>query len=49
MAQSGAGALLVGAGPFFNSQRRQVVALAARHAVPTSYVTRDYVTAFDRL
>ena len=32
--QRGAGALLVGAGAFLNSHREQLVALAARHALP---------------
>ena len=43
IAQSGAGALLVGGGAFFVTQRRRLVALAARHAVPASYMTRDSV------
>jgi len=45
MAQAGVGALLVGGGPFFTSQRSTLVALAARHAIPAIYDTRDHVEA----
>jgi putative tryptophan/tyrosine transport system substrate-binding protein len=37
LVQTQVGALLIGADPFFNSRRNQLVALAARHAVPTIY------------
>ena len=40
--QAGAGGLLIGSGAFFISQRRQLVALAARHALPTVYNQREY-------
>jgi putative ABC transport system substrate-binding protein len=43
--QRGAGALLVGAGAFLNSHRDRLVALAARHALPTAYNLREFVTA----
>jgi putative ABC transport system substrate-binding protein len=43
--QRGAGALLVGTGPFFNSNREWLVALAARHALPVSYPWREATTA----
>jgi ABC-type uncharacterized transport system substrate-binding protein len=40
--QAGAGGLLIGASPFFLSQRRHLVALAGRHALPTVYNQRQY-------
>jgi ABC-type uncharacterized transport system substrate-binding protein len=40
-----ADALVVGGGPFFLSQRRQLVALATRHGLPANYVTRQYPEA----
>ena len=43
--QAGAGALLVSGSPFFTSQRRALVALAARHSIPAIYDLRDYVEA----
>ena len=43
--QRGAGALLVGAGPFMVAHRKQVIALAARYALPASYSLREFVEA----
>jgi ABC-type uncharacterized transport system substrate-binding protein len=40
-----AGALLIGPDPFFNDRREQLVALAAHHALATSYEWRESVVA----
>jgi len=45
LVQRGAGALLVGADPFFNTRRDKLIALAAHHAVPTIYNWREYTVA----
>jgi len=45
MVQSGAGALLVGPGPFLSSRRSQVIGLAALNAIPASYFDRGFVDA----
>ncbi len=37
--------LLVGADPFFNSQREVIVGLAAQYAIPTAYQWREFVEA----
>ena len=41
--RAGADALLVSGSPLFTSQRRTLVALAARHAIPAIYDQRDFV------
>src|SRR5215831_10047977 len=40
-----ADAVVVGADPFFIGRREQMVAQASRHAIPTIYPDREYVTA----
>jgi putative tryptophan/tyrosine transport system substrate-binding protein len=40
---SGAGAVLLGGGPFLFANRERVVGLAARHALPVIYELREYV------
>jgi putative ABC transport system substrate-binding protein len=43
--QSRAGALLIGSGVLFNTRRRQLAALAARHGVPAISNIREFVVA----
>src|SRR5262249_48194366 len=45
LVQEQTGALLVGNDPFFNNRIERVIALAARHAIPTMYWTREFVSA----
>jgi putative ABC transport system substrate-binding protein len=45
LVQARTGALLVGNEALFNSRIEQVVALAARHAIPTMYPFREFVVA----
>jgi putative ABC transport system substrate-binding protein len=40
-----AGALIVGADPFFDLRRERIIALAKQHAVPAMYHWREFVTA----
>jgi putative ABC transport system substrate-binding protein len=43
--QRGAGALLAGSSAFMVSHRERLIALAARHALPTIYHLREFATA----
>jgi putative ABC transport system substrate-binding protein len=45
LAQARIGALLVGNDAFFNNRIERIVALAARHAIPTMYSLREFVVA----
>jgi len=45
LVQARTGALLVGGDSLFNNRIEQIVALAARHAIPTMYHYREFVVA----
>jgi putative tryptophan/tyrosine transport system substrate-binding protein len=45
LAQLQVGGLVIGSDPFFNSQSKQLAALAIRHAVPAAYQYREFATA----
>jgi putative tryptophan/tyrosine transport system substrate-binding protein len=45
LVQARTGALLVGGDALFNNRTEQLVALAARHAIPTMYSYREFVVA----
>jgi putative tryptophan/tyrosine transport system substrate-binding protein len=45
LVQAQTGALFVGNDAFFNNRIEQLVALAARHAIPTMYAFREFVVA----
>jgi putative ABC transport system substrate-binding protein len=45
MAQQRADPLLVMADPYFNNRREQLIALAARHAIPAIYEWREFATS----
>jgi putative tryptophan/tyrosine transport system substrate-binding protein len=45
MVQQRADALLVMADPYFNNRREELIALAARHAIPAIYEWREFATS----
>src|SRR5262249_59491243 len=45
LVQARTGALLVGGDIFFNNRIERLSELAARHAIPTMYIAREFVVA----
>jgi putative tryptophan/tyrosine transport system substrate-binding protein len=45
LAQQRIGALFVAPAPFFYNRRDRIIGLAARHAIPTLYVRREFAAA----
>jgi len=45
LVQARTGALLIGVDAFFNSRIEQIIAIAARHAIPAMYSLREFVVA----
>ena len=45
LVERGAGAVLVGSGPFMNSHREKLIALASHYALPAIYTTREAAVA----
>jgi putative ABC transport system substrate-binding protein len=45
LAQQGGGALFITPTPFFYNRRDRIIALAARHAIPTLYVRHEFAAA----
>jgi putative ABC transport system substrate-binding protein len=47
MVREGCGAVVIQADPFIHSRKMQLIALAARHALPASYTWRDFARMAD--
>jgi ABC-type uncharacterized transport system substrate-binding protein len=47
LSEKRADALIIGADPFYQNNRAQLLRLAARHALPTIYFQREFLVARD--